>query len=97
MVTDKEWTTINAAFDKGFTDDISIALRDLFALGCILHAKGQIKAGKKAIRTALRATSIHERKDNLFDQIFDSLAGNENTFLHEICPHTEFTGLLENK
>ncbi len=56
-ITNEEWNIVGSAFTANLTDDMSIALRDLFALGCYLHANKQTKAGEKTIRTALRAVT----------------------------------------
>lgn len=96
-ITNKEWEIIDSALTVDPTNDIGCALRDLFALGCYLHAKGEIKAGKKAIRTALRAAKMNERTDGLFDRVFEALPGNEKEFLSKVRPHTELLGLLETE
>lgn len=33
-ITIEEWKIIDSAFSVDFTDEVEIALRDLFALGC---------------------------------------------------------------
>jgi hypothetical protein len=93
-ITKEEWEILDSAFSIGLTDEIEIALRDLFALGCYLHAIGQIIAGKKAIRTALIVTKIIKRTDGLFSKLLDELPGNEDLFLNKIRPHNEFLLLL---
>ncbi len=37
MITEQEWITINSAFSFDKKINLSMALRDLFALGCFLH------------------------------------------------------------
>ncbi len=95
MLTKKEFKIIDTAFDAGFTDNVGTALRNLFVLGCYLHATGKTLEGKKAIRSALMTTTIYERTDNLFDKIFSNLAGNEKDFAQEIHAHSELLGLLK--
>lgn len=94
-ITNKEWEIVDAAFTVDPKNDIGCALRDLFALGCYLHAKGQLKVGKKAIRTAMRAAKMNERTDRLSDKLLEALPGNEKEFLNKVRPHTELLGLLE--
>ena len=96
MLTEKELKIIDAAFDTKFADNVGTALRNLFVLGCYLHATGKTVEGKKAIRSALMTTTIHESNDNLFDKIFSNLAGNEKDFAQAIHAHSELMGLLNS-
>jgi hypothetical protein len=94
VITKTEWEIIDSAFSVDPTNDMGCALRDLFALGCYLHASGQTKAGIKAVRTALRAVKMNERTDGLSDKLLKELPGNEKEYLNKIRPHTELLELL---
>jgi hypothetical protein len=94
-ITNKEWENVDSVFSVDPTNDIGSALRDLFALGCFLHANGQSIAGLKAVRTAMRAAKMNERADGLATKLLDNLAGNEKDYLNKVRPHTELLGLLD--
>ena len=98
-LTTEEWKIIDDSFFLNQDKDnyVGAALRDLFALGCYLHSKGQIEAGEKAIKTALRATPFvkDQFKTNLFSKVLENLSGNEAEYLNNIRPHTEVLNLLK--
>lgn len=98
-LTAEEWKIIDDSFFLNQDKDnyVGAALRDLFAVGCYLHAKGQTEAGEKAIKTALRATSFvkDQFKTNLFSKVLKNLPGNEDEYLNNIRPHTEIVDLLK--
>jgi len=98
-LTVDDWKIIDKAFvTTPDTDNrTGSALRDLFAVGCFLHATGKQKEGFNTVKTALRATSFvkEQFKTNLFEKIIKSLPGNEKEYLNKIRPHTELLGLLK--
>ncbi|HBA71677.1 MAG TPA: hypothetical protein DER40_02345 [Geobacter sp.] len=100
-LTAEEWKIIDDSFFLNQDKDnyVGAALRDLFAMGCYLHSKGQTEAGEKAIKTALRATPFvnDQFKTNLFTKVLEYLPGNEAEYLRNIRPHTELLGLLETE
>ncbi len=72
-----------------------VAVKDLFAVGCWLHATGERDAGLKAVDTALKAINLDRENKSLFLAIVDRLAGNEFRFAKAIEAHHEINALIE--
>jgi hypothetical protein len=75
---------------------VGTAIKDLFALGCWLHATGHKEAGSKAVDTALKAINLDRTNKTLFLQVVDHLQGNEYRYAMAIQAHVEINLLLES-
>ncbi|EAT16738.1 hypothetical protein HTZ97_05620 [Desulfuromonas acetoxidans] len=74
--------------------ELEAALRNLFALGCCLHAEGKFYAGRKAFQSAMRAVSFHETHFTEYKELISLLPGNECEFLNKIRASTELNTLI---
>ena len=72
-------------------------VRDLFGIGCYLHACNDHRlrlAGSKAIRTALDTLKVEH--EGFITLIRDNLSGNEEELAHLFCAHREIMMLFQN-
>ena len=81
--------------DSTLSSELSIAIRDLFAIGCYLHLSGEPETGSKLCRTALYAAGCHHNGD-LWSAVLQALPGNEMAFADAIRPHIEIRQLIES-
>lgn len=70
---------------------VEMALRDLFASGCILHKIGHDAGGRKICGTAMDALKIPFRIQR---KIFDVLDDREIAFATLFHPHSEVLTIL---
>jgi hypothetical protein len=63
----------------------SMALRDLFAVGCYFHAEGHETAGMKLCATALRAAEGAA----VVGELIGNMAGHEAELAKASSPHIE--------
>lgn len=73
---------------------VSIALRDLFAVGCYMISIGEIKVGNKICYTALLAIGF---KENLLSKLMDEANNPESggELIRIFMPHKEVEELLK--
>ncbi|MFQ5729946.1 MAG: hypothetical protein ACE5GN_06265 [Waddliaceae bacterium] len=76
-------------------DRVGIALRDLFALGCLLYLKGEKNTGIKVCNTALLAVGFSDNYPSESETILQSIETNEKTFVNEIRAHLEINALFQ--
>jgi hypothetical protein len=88
-------TTIFKALHVPSNIHVEIMARDLFALGCKLHADGDREAGYKAISTAMTGAGGVDDETQL--RIYRSLAGNEATYASYAKPHSELSTYLKSE
>ena len=77
------------AIDKIDDQYIKMALKDLFALGCYLHLKGEKSAAEKTIITICRAVGFND-----YIKIIENLNNNEKEYAEKIMAHSEILNLL---
>lgn len=71
---------------------VKSALRDLFALGCYLHAGGHETVRAKTCLTVLRAAKVPDVDQGA---IIGFLLGNETECLKAAKPHCEVSTLMD--
>ena len=76
--------------------DHAMAFADLFAVGCLLHAQGQRRAGLKLIEQVRHAVTAQVNQGYLAD-LLRNLSGNELRFAHEIHAHLEINELIDEE
>jgi len=81
--------------DSTLSSELSIAIRDLFAIGCYLHLRGEPETGRKLCHTALYAAGCHHDGE-LSSAVLQALPGNEREFADAIRPHIEIKALVES-
>jgi len=67
---------------------------DLFALGCLLHARGERCAGHRLVFQVLAAVG-GTLENSYLAALLDNLSGNEIRFVRDIEPDMEVTRLCE--
>lgn len=75
--------------------DHHMSFVDLFALGCLLHARGERCAGHRLVFQVLEAVGGTPGNAYLA-ALLDNLSGNEIRFGREIAPHLEVSRLCEH-
>jgi hypothetical protein len=70
-----------------------MAFTDLFAVGCLLHAQGQQRAGRKLIEQVFDAVRQHGNKLYLA-ALMEEVSGNELRLADEVFAHEEINELL---
>jgi len=73
--------------------NLSVALADMFAVGCYLHMKGEHTAGSKVCRSVLKVIGNTNRK-TYFENLMSSLTGNEKLFASQVGAHLEVKRLF---
>ena len=88
---DKEFKKMNEIFryEEGAGVQISTALANLFAAGCLLHMLGWKQQGKKLVENAMKTAMIDNNDRALYDKIIDNLDGNEKAVMNKIRAHSE--------
>ena len=70
--------------------------KDHFAVGCYLNAQGHKKVGKKLISEVLADLGYDGRK-TYFNNVLNSLDGNEAAYALDIRAHSEVNSLCEGE
>lgn len=95
IVPNPDLRRLSRIIDSTFASELSIAIRDLFAIGCYLHLRGEPETGSKLCRTALYAAGCHQDGE-LSSAVLQALPGNERAFADAIRPHVEIRQLVES-
>ena len=77
------------------SDTVRALYSDAFATGCFLHQNGNKKAGQKLCLTVFSALGFKGRK-TFFNNILNTLDGNEYIYASAIWAHAEINSLFEN-
>lgn len=86
---------LNTIFaEQGRSRDEQMRLSDAFGNACFLHALGYERAGRKLLNELFDQLGRFQRKI-YFDQIIDSLRGNEKTYAFGVTAHSEIRELFE--
>lgn len=86
---------LNSIFaEQGRTLNEQMRLSDAFANACFLHALGHERAGQKLLNELFDQLGRSRRKI-YFDQLINSLRGNEKSYALGVTAHSEIRGLFE--
>lgn len=89
---------LNNKLDEIGNPNSIMVYKDLFAIGCFLHATGNAenkRAGRKVVDTVLSAIG-YETNKTYFRAILNSLEGNEIEYGRGIDAHAEIESLLDS-
>lgn len=79
---------------EGRTTTEKMLYRDLFAVACYLHERGEKTAGLKLIQTLFDQLGRNLRKTYL-DSVVSNLPGNQRRHALAVCAHQEINQLFE--